>query len=463
MAAMVIGIGSNEVWAMLSPTEDFATWSLLFLDSIEPGGDYQSLAPGFVSLVDQLLASSILAPPLSDFTSTFLATTLPDTARKLLRIWSVSGRELDAAGTLTLSCLRLIPWAASRDDFGLSRTLLPLLTEDLPFSPDGESARASHCEQLLALDSTKVLADRILDPSNPPSFDHFEIFFRLHCFFEQTLDAVDIKNVLAVVPVFEDLMNRADIQKVALATFFSIAQSLWEVMGFHAVELGSVAFVLYSAADKLLESEVLQTQIAGARILGMLGSQSGQNDAFFSAFEKWRESTTLRTILMERDLHPQLFEVLEKMIGVLLTGDFFKQFWAKIETAHSSERPKMLRIAAEALKLLPESEVRAFVERITDIPDLPDLLTHFLVSGRREPTPLNLYILDKLISSGSKSPEKFMAGLPRLTNHAIFVSRIIEMSMNRLLELPDFLCSLLLKIVRETKVQATLLDLGMVN
>jgi hypothetical protein len=86
-------------------------------------------------------------------------------------------------------------------------------------------------------------------------------------------------------------------------------------------------------------------------------------------------------MLMERDLHPQLLEVLARLVDELLTVHKLWSFLEKTEKAHSSQRLPMLAIVGARLRNLPRADARNFFMRLLGRPELSLELLDFVANS----------------------------------------------------------------------------------
>jgi hypothetical protein len=73
-----------------------------------------------------------------------------------------------------------------------------------------------------------------------------------------------------------------------------------------------------------------------------------------------------RILIVEGDLHEWLARAIDDMAEHVLVGDLFQHFWDRIQDTHSSERQKMMSLADQAIKNLPDDQVGTFLRQAVE-------------------------------------------------------------------------------------------------
>jgi hypothetical protein len=170
----------------MEPEEDFDTWFTILSTTVSPGGDFSRLLPGFNRLVDQIIANSILSPPLTDRTDTFLNVVVSQVVTAILNIGGVYPADLKPIQAFLISTSRLIVWAAAHDNFALVQSTLQVFEKSSPFyttnlSSGSYSRKSEYLRRVMSTFIEAKTAGPLIDRmvTSDPLPDHFLLLFDL--------------------------------------------------------------------------------------------------------------------------------------------------------------------------------------------------------------------------------------------------------------------------------------------
>lgn len=445
----------------MDPEEDFLTWSVILQSSFE-SGEYTSLLPSFIGLVNDITTTSKLHGILEENTDYFLNTVLPDTIRSVLSLGYLSAAERDACTTFLISVLPLISWSAVHDKFTLTQTLMQILDVKANIYTKNSTYRAclpyeevaksytnedmntelfnfikENCpEKSIKTESsendnnnkdnekeTEIQNTENLQPdntlpennNNKLSIYHFDVLFYGYCLIEESdfVKIEDISNIVEITPYFIRFINtfQSDDRLRELDT--SLLSRAFQSLIIVLLENSSKPYEahvfepLFEIANNFVQSEMLEKQLVGASILSK--AAESRDSKVKKVFQEWASTTTLADFLASKDIHAKLLEELDPVLSKIITPKHLDLFWEKAQQAHSLERSTMLSIIASTLKKFDEDVTVTFIDRITSADSIPSDLLEFLANVAKSLTSVNvtlsLHIIDTLIDYGEKLPD----------------------------------------------------------
>jgi hypothetical protein len=459
----------------MDPEEGFDTWFTILSTTISPGGDFSRLLPGFNRLVDQIISNSVLSPPLADRTDTFLDVVVSRIVAAVLNLGGVYPADLKPIQTFLISTSRLVVWAAVRDNFSLVQSTVQVFEKASPFYAKnltaGSYSRKS--EYLRRVMSTFIeaktaapLIERMV--TGDPVPDHFlllfELFSKIQTYSKEKY--VSCSDVARVLPKFADYLTSLteETRDLDLSKLWTTIKFSMTFFGVHDVTISpglSFFAFLFQFAERLLRTDFLPKQIVGGQILAH-GRSSSDSVSAYSAFQIWKRASTLGSLLVDRDLHPQLLEILGTVLDQLLTAQDINHFFENAERSHSSQRSMMFDIVSRALRHMDEPAATSLVRRISDREDVaPEMLEFLLATAKSScniKPALTSEIADRLIAVGcgganTKAILDGLASLTYVTSPIAVRLNIISKCSTRLPNVHDqpFVCSMLQKCINGSR------------
>jgi ubiquitin C-terminal hydrolase len=389
-----VGCRGDRYGAAMDLRPDFDTWQAILLSSLTAGDEFIDLLPDFNRFVDQILANGVLDPPLTDQTEQFLTVVVKTTVASIMNMGNLCSDEERPVADFLISTSRLAAWAASADRFplvsdviGIFDPMRPLYVENCAYGSESPLLRSVQSAFVNAHGASLLIA-RVVQTDPPPVLHHFDLLFTLISRIYQG-DQLPIDDFLTIMRPFQTALEEAkDVDSSKLASTIQDVVRMSVLYPGHSFE--PFFSFLFQFADGLLVSNNLQKQLLGGQILSSVHAFAPWGP-ILEPFRAWKETTKLETMLMERDLHPQLLEVLARLVDELLTVDRLWSFLEKTEKAHSSQRGPMLAIVGARLRNLPTTDARDFLLRLLRRPELsPELLD---------------FVANSACSFGSTSPE----------------------------------------------------------
>jgi hypothetical protein len=267
--------------------------------------------------------------------------------------------------------------------------------------------------------------------------------------------------ILSIVSVFTKRLDQMgeELREIDSILLSATIDHLTIFLGYHKEYAHETLQSLFSFADALLASSILQKQIIGAKILSAQPLRPTKKKTVCdAAFVAWKETTNLGKLIVEGDLHSELISALENVAEHVLVGDLFYRFWERIEGAHSTERQKMIGLAVRAFKNMPEDEMLPFIQKIAERQQIENELPEFLVKviGFQKSDEFTKQIIDVVIEVGCKNPdsETASAGMTKLAKDAKWAKLIIESCMERMrnLKCSEFVYVVLMTVLRGNAV-----------
>lgn len=355
------------IFSMLSPEEDFGSWAEILKVCIDSGSQLGDVLPSFNASIKQIVEHGHLAAPLRDQTAFFLRDVVKSVISGILGMDVLVYDTYKPVEESLIAAGKLVVWAAIRDDFELVSAVIGVFnTESEVYvrnsnSYYGRDVWLHVVNSFFDDDRIQLLCDRICGDI-PPLLEHFDILFGLYERFEKYLRVEDTV-VVACLPAFgvmlDDMIGN-DAKDIDLAKFQATVTSLMNFLGKFQADADDVFRKVFCIAEGLLTSGVLPKQIVGGQIVA-----TGKGAAWeMIAFEEWTRTTKLRDMVVERDLHPQLLDVIENVMADLLDENGLVALAEKVEHVHSSDKPRVLNLIKQCLRELDTTAAMRCVDAL---------------------------------------------------------------------------------------------------
>lgn len=369
---------------MCTPEEDLLSWGAILASCIEDG-QLDEMLSDFNRLVTDFVETGTLPPPNSDLTEYFLNTIVKSTAAGILNFGTVYYNQKPLV-TATLACLtNLFTWAFVHDNFNLLASVQGVLDEKSNIYYASSTTYyvsemlGTTVRTFLLSDGPGEIVKRVNDEEKMPALDHFEVLYRTY----YGLISVSSNlggTVMETVPGFKRFLTQLSedgFKNIDLTKLWKTVKDFMEYASREAPHESGIFEFLFDLGESMMAMDI-NRQIVGGQIL-VFGAKGWGNVA--DAFAAWQKRTKLVDVLIEKDLHLQLLEVIEGLFEKLLGAKSLEVFMEKAENAHSSERSIMLGIAGRALRNLSSEELCTFVTKIRTRENLSDEMIRFLVSS----------------------------------------------------------------------------------
>ena len=389
---------------MLTPEEDFLTWGAMLIACVEEN-QLEEMMPDFNRLVEDIVQEGHLKDPIADQSEYFLKTIVRSVATGILNMRSVAWNVKALVKTTLLGFTKLFTWGFVHDDFHVMASVVGVFSEKSELYYVSSTARYTSellygaAEEFLAGDAAFQLKDRVIDEERPLVLDHFEYLYGVYLEIANVMLIQDdlVSQTIPTFKAFLDKMYDDGFKNTDLTKLWKVINSVMEYFEKTQIAEGTDIYgFLFDYGEKMMSLDISR-QIVGGQILEF-GAKSNRDAK--DAFQEWKSRTKLVDLLIERDLHPQLLEVIESVFDSLLDGKSLEAFMEKVKNAHWSEQSRMLGIAARALPNLSSEELAGFIAKVfSSNESLSDQMIEFLASAVTSLTYTHPDVCDQIIDT----------------------------------------------------------------
>jgi hypothetical protein len=439
-----------------APESDFDMWGAIFQGALEPFSrqGYEMLKQ-LTRLLNHIFENDQL--PAADRTSDLLHNLLPSVVLAITNLARVSvNSEWDVQEFLTATA-RTAFWAALKDDFETCDNLLPISDQDaILYQPtiafNYRTFWRFVCNTSLAECNTLPLISRIR--SGPVQPEHFSVLFRLFSRFKAGATALsDFTSFSEPISLFVDFLGTDQTTAVKWDKLSRAVDDFLPVLGSHRINYNKPIDSLFEFAENSLKSDNLEKQITGATLLSYFVGHSVPDEQDKS-FQRWKSQTDLGKYLFSRDLHNQLLEACSNLLEALITQDTFPAFWARAEQSYSSQRRRMLDIAARSMNAFgrdfTDQFVNSLLARDSLTPEVVEFIASTAASCPRGRIDFAESLAEKLIemACAGRNVEATVSSLAKIPASSAFHAKVCQSSKERLVnpEHQSFAVSLLQKL-----------------
>ena len=405
------------------------TWGAMLIACVEEN-QLEEMMPDFNRLVGDIVQEDHLKDPIEDQTEYFLRTIVRSVATGILNMRSVAWNVKALVKTTLVGFTRLFTWAFVHDDFHVMASVVGVFSEKSEVYYVSSMARYTSdlldaaVEEFLAGDAAFQLKDRVIDEERPLVLDHFDYLYGVFLEIANVVVLQDelISQTIPTFKAFLDKMYDDGFKNTDLTKLWKVINSVMEY--FEKVQIAEgmdIYGFLFDYGEKMMSLDISR-QIVGGQILEF-GAKSHRDAK--DAFQEWKSRTKLVDLLIERDLHPQLLEVIESVFDSLLDGKSLEAFMEKVKNAHWSEQSRMLGIAARALPNLSSEELAGFIAKVfSSNESLSDQMIEFLASAATSLAYTHSDVCDQIIETLIRlgtDPSKVdvvLAGIKQMTKGA---------------------------------------------
>ncbi|OHT06323.1 hypothetical protein TRFO_25582 [Tritrichomonas foetus] len=398
---------------VLTPEIDYDTWTCLFSTSIEPGGDFLLLVPGYCEQINYILENNTLSDSIADFTLEFIQQFVPNVVEQVINLGYVNQSDAQIINLFLLSTVDLISWLCvhntlCENTYEILKRLLPvLLPEETPYYLRNGSSRYYKREVFFDEETgdEKTKGNYVVEFSKHwkrvfqhyvnlcipsivnrvgqanPTFYQFSFIFMVIKYIDYLETPINENILEPAILAFIPFLEQNDLRN-SETPISDIQQCVLDFTCFIERYFHNVIPSIIKMSDLFIRSNVLDRQFIGAKIICTLNESQNEEVQFY--FDEWRKETDLAEYVLANDLNNTLYERIQPILAILMKKELLFTFWENALKVHPSQRKPMFDIISKSIALIDEESCCEFLSFIETSSISSFLVQHSTQDSQKE-------------------------------------------------------------------------------
>lgn len=400
---------------MISPEDDFDTWSTVFQATCEPNGDYLLLLPDFHRLLSYYVDNAKLPEPIVDQTQEFSDDTVLTILRLIFNLSSISESELaqlkkeikSIINFSTSGYIHSIPNSSKYLEYCLMASHNFYQKNSISYSNLNTTFESLYTE-IFCYFLHEGPTDHLIDFINQqPTIDHLSFFLSLISQPVNNFQPGDTTNILSKLQKsllsFFSQFDDSNIRNIDRNLLTTITRSILTFLNLNEV-LFPLRISLLKFGDLCLRCNYVDKNLIGSNIIVKIAEIDP------ASFRQFATETHLLDFVLTKDIHEsvltELSPVVPKMLDKLLPPalDQLQSVFNRATLSVPSQKSALNSLLANLLKICPEEIIVSFLHSITDNKQLSKEFVNFL---------------EQFIKASSSTHSNSVAYVTRFTLHLL--------------------------------------------